>query len=133
MNQPSFPLASSRTESIHPIVESTLHEATSDREAEQDENNILSEASATGDPNLYRKYIFSFFPPSLTLYQRHILCSLYVVKTHPITEGHMHVSDTLSIDSRTRVNSRYLREMTLGRFIIKYENITQLDNIGQGI
>ena len=132
MNQLSFPLVSSRADSVHPIVESTLHEATSDREAEPDENNVLSEASATVDPNQYRKHIFSFFPPSLNIYQRHILCSLYVVETHPITEGHMSAS-ALSIDSRTRVNSRYLREMTLGRFIIKYENITQLDNVGQGI
>ena len=38
----------------------------------------------------------------------------------------------LSIDSRTRVQSCYLREMTLGKFIIKYENVVQLENIGQG-
>jgi c-mer proto-oncogene tyrosine kinase/anaplastic lymphoma kinase/receptor tyrosine kinase len=93
-------------DSVHPIVESTLHEATSDREAEPDENNVLSEASATVDPNQY-------------------------LETHPITEGHMSAS-ALSIDSRTRVNSRYLREMTLGKFIIKYENVVQLENIGQG-
>ena len=32
----------------------------------------------------------------------------------------------------TRVNSHYLRELTRGKFIIKYEQLAQLENIGQG-
>ena len=35
--------------------------------------------------------------------------------------------------NRTRLNSRYLRELTLGKVIIKYEHISQLENIGQGV
>ena len=34
--------------------------------------------------------------------------------------------------SRTRVNSQFLRELTCGKFIIRYEQLTLLDNIGQG-
>ena len=34
---------------------------------------------------------------------------------------------------RHRLNSRYLRELTHGKFIIKCEEITLLENIGQGI
>ena len=33
---------------------------------------------------------------------------------------------------RLRLNSSYLRELTRGRFIIKFEEITLLENIGQG-
>ena len=55
---------------------------------------------------------------------------LYVVVSCPTTEKD--VSESASINSRTRVNSRYLRELTLGKFIIKYENLRQLENIGQG-
>ena len=49
----------------------------------------------------------------------------------PATERDVSES-ALSTEGRTRVNSRYLRELTLGRFIIKYETLTQLENIGQG-
>ena len=34
---------------------------------------------------------------------------------------------------RHRLNSKYLRELTRGKFIIKFEEITLLENIGQGI
>ena len=33
----------------------------------------------------------------------------------------------------TRLNSHYMRELSNGHFLIKYEHITQLENIGQGI
>ena len=33
---------------------------------------------------------------------------------------------------RSRLNSRYFRELTHGRFLIKYEHLSQLENIGQG-
>ena len=39
----------------------------------------------------------------------------------------------VTTENRTRINSCYLRELTLGKFIIQYEKITQMDNIGQGI
>ena len=34
--------------------------------------------------------------------------------------------------TRTRVPSQYLRELTLGKFIVKHEDITLLDCIGEG-
>ena len=34
--------------------------------------------------------------------------------------------------SRSRLNSRYVRELTRGKFLIKYEHLTQFENIGQG-
>ena len=33
----------------------------------------------------------------------------------------------------TRVNSHFIRELIRGKFIIKYEQLTQLENIGQGM
>ena len=33
----------------------------------------------------------------------------------------------------TRLNSHYMRELSDGQFLIKYEHITQMENIGQGI
>ena len=33
----------------------------------------------------------------------------------------------------SRVNSHFIRELTRGKFIIKYQQLTQLENIGQGI
>ena len=33
---------------------------------------------------------------------------------------------------RTRVNSHYMRELTHGQFIINHEQLTLLENIGQG-
>ena len=45
-------------------------------------------------------------------------------------------SSLLGVDDgthRPRLNSRYLREMTCGRFVIKFEEITLMENIGQGI
>ena len=47
------------------------------------------------------------------------------------------VSDTsiLGVDYGTRKprpNSSYLRELTFGKFLIKCEEITMLENIGQG-
>ena len=44
-------------------------------------------------------------------------------------------SSLLGVDDGThrhRLNSRYLRELTRGKFIIKFEKITLLENIGQG-
>ena len=44
-------------------------------------------------------------------------------------------SSSLDVDDgahRHRLNSRYLRELTRGRFIIKFEEITLLESIGQG-
>ena len=44
--------------------------------------------------------------------------------------------DTLLVNkgpNRTRLNSHYLRELTHGKFIIKSEQISQLEDIGQGI
>ena len=34
--------------------------------------------------------------------------------------------------TRTRVASHYLRELTLGKFIVKHDDITLLDSIGEG-
>ena len=45
-------------------------------------------------------------------------------------------SSFLGVDDgghRPRLHSSYLRELTRGRFIIKYEEITLLESIGQGI
>jgi serine/threonine protein kinase len=35
-------------------------------------------------------------------------------------------------DHRVRINSQYMRELTRGKFLIKCEQITLMDNIGQG-
>ena len=35
--------------------------------------------------------------------------------------------------SRSRPNSCYLRELTHGKFVIKYKSLSQFENIGQGI
>ena len=57
----------------------------------------------------------------------------YVVVPRPATESLASGNTPHSSDhSCGRVNSRYMRELSFGRFIIKFENITQLDNIGQG-
>ena len=58
----------------------------------------------------------------------------FVDAPRPATES-LASGNTLQVSthSHSRVNSRYLRELSLGKFIIKYENLTQLDNIGQGI
>ena len=92
------------------------------REAELDDKNVLSEVNVA-DTNPYRKYRA---PPSL-----YVGVSLFVDVAHPTTERRV-LGSALSTDSRSRVNSHYLRELTLGKFIIKYENLTQLENIGQG-
>ena len=36
-------------------------------------------------------------------------------------------------ESRTRVHSHYMRELTLGKFIVKISEITLLETIGEGI
>ena len=54
----------------------------------------------------------------------------FVVVPWPATES---LASGNTLHGRSRVDSRYLRELSLGKFIIKYENLTQLDNIGQGI
>ena len=36
-------------------------------------------------------------------------------------------------ENRTRVPSQYLRELTLGKFVVKSKNITLLECIGEGI
>ena len=44
-------------------------------------------------------------------------------------------SSLLRVDDspqRPRLNSSYVRELIRGKFIIKSEDITQLENIGQG-
>ena len=44
-------------------------------------------------------------------------------------------SSLLGVDDGThrhRLNSRCLRELTRGKFVIKAKEITQLENIGQG-
>ena len=51
--------------------------------------------------------------------------------------GASQVSDSLSpgvdnIAHGRRLNSSYIRELTRGRFVIKFEEITLLENIGQG-
>ena len=54
----------------------------------------------------------------------------------PHPPGRAAASSLLGVDDGThrhRVNSRYLRELTFGKFIIKFEEITLLENIGQGI
>ena len=48
--------------------------------------------------------------------------------------GVSQVSGSLSDDTkRRRLNSSYIRELTRGRFLIKFEEITLLENIGQGM
>ena len=42
-------------------------------------------------------------------------------------------SFSVSGESRTRVQSYYMRELTRGRFIVKYSDITLLDTIGEGL
>ena len=36
-------------------------------------------------------------------------------------------------ETRPRVSSQYMRELLLGKFIVKQEDIILLDNIGEGI
>ena len=53
----------------------------------------------------------------------------------PHPPGRAVASSLLGADDvthRHRLNSRCLRELTYGRFIIKFEDITLLKNIGQG-
>lgn len=42
------------------------------------------------------------------------------------------LSPTCDEAVRTRINSQHLRELTLGKFLIKDEHISLLENIGQG-
>ena len=58
---------------------------------------------------------------------------IYVGTPHPpgrVTTSLLEVDDGRH---RHRLNSRYLRELTCGKFIIKFEEITLLESIGQGI
>ena len=103
------------------VVEDALHEATSGREANPDGKSIPFGASVT-DPNQYRTQFC--FSGSFSTYSN-------VVVSCSTTESHM--TGRALTESRTRVNSCYLRELTLGKFIITYKHITQFDIIGQGI
>ena len=54
---------------------------------------------------------------------------------HPANDGRPSVSSYLGVNEKTkltRVNSHTLRELTLAKLIIKYEELSQLENIGQG-
>ena len=60
---------------------------------------------------------------------------MYTYADIPHPSGRATASSLLGADDTThrhRVNSRYLRELTRGKFIIKFEEITLLENIGQG-
>ena len=55
-----------------------------------------------------------------------------VVSCHTTEIGVSERAQQVTTENRTRINSRYLRELTLGKFIVQYEHLTQMDNIGQG-
>ena len=58
------------------------------------------------------------------MYNYHLECQNYIAGTLLPGKG--------DEAYRTRINSGYVRELIRGNFLIKYEEITQLDNVGQG-
>ena len=88
---------------------------------EEEASGSAKEVDLIADPNIYRK------------------CTSYVdVKMHvsagaPCQATAAKFGSVQAYESRVRVHSTHLRELTRGKFIIKYENITLLDNIGEGI
>lgn len=43
------------------------------------------------------------------------------------------IQRSVNVSRQTRMNSCYLRELTLGKFIIKCDEVTLSENIGQGM
>ena len=71
--------------------------------------------------------IFPYFLSSLCFIIFSVPC---IVATAEICVSES--AQQVTAENRTRINSRYLRELTLGKFIIQYKNLTQMENIGQG-
>ena len=97
-------------------------------EYEPEDKNELFEAS-NSDSNPYSR-LFLFIP------EPELMCAF------PTHTGVARPSGTTNTESgrslhvplyRPRVPSHYLRELTLGRFIVKQGDITLLDCIGEGI
>lgn len=57
------------------------------------------------------------------------ICSATTVMGHLLGSS-LH---SAALETRPRVHSHHLRELTLGKLIIKYQTITLQDNIGEGI
>ena len=75
----------------------------------------------------------TYFPPSFLTCFRASFSVPCVVLPQPGTES-LASRNSLQIPThgRIRVNSSYLRELSFGKCIINYKNLTQLDYIGQG-
>ena len=61
------------------------------------------------------------------------MCTCHTAQRQAAAVG---LVNTLAVDqqsSRSRLNSHHVRELTYGKFLIKYENLSQFENIGQGI
>ena len=104
-----------------PVVsydETHIYEASTGNEKEsdpEDKNLVLETCIANPDPS--RKCILSLF----SVYRLIDTASNTVLGHTP----HAH-------EPRIRVPSHYLRELTRGKFVINYVDITLLDSIGEG-